>query len=142
MKTHIPITNIMTSQVLTVEKDTPLTEVESIMKRKHIRHLPVVEGADVVGIISLTDLQRLSYTATFADDEREESDNDVAILNILSLDQVMVSKPFTIQKTATVGDAAEILIRMDFHALPVLDGTELIGIVTSTDLLKFFIGKF
>jgi len=102
----------------------------------------VVNGLDVVGIISLTDLQRLSYTASFADDEREDSDDEVAILNLLSLDQVMVSKPFTIQKTATVGDAADILIKMDFHALPVLDGTELIGIVTSTDLLKYFTGKF
>jgi signal-transduction protein with cAMP-binding, CBS, and nucleotidyltransferase domain len=142
MKTHIPVTHIMTSQVLTVEKNTSLSEVESIMKRKHIRHLPVVNGLDVVGIISLTDLQRLSYTASFADDEREDSDDEVAILNLLSLDQVMVSKPFTIQKTATVGDAADILIKMDFHALPVLDGTELIGIVTSTDLLKYFTGKF
>lgn len=138
MKTHVPITHIMTSQVLTVDKNTSLSEVEGIMKRKHIRHLPVVNGAEVVGIISLTDLQRLSYTSSFSD---EEVDDEVAIMELLSLDQVMVSKPFTVQKTATVGDVTEILIRMDFHAIPVMDGKELIGIVTSTDLLKYFTGK-
>ena len=57
MKTHLPVTHIMTSQVYTVERDTSLNDVETLMKRKHIRHLPVVEGTEVVGIISLTDLQ-------------------------------------------------------------------------------------
>ncbi len=138
MKTHVPVTHIMTSQVITAEKDTSLVEVEAIMKSKHIRHLPVVNGNEVVGIISLTDLQRLSFNASFAE---EIVDDDVAIMNLLSLDQVMIHKPFTVQKTATVGDVADILIRMEFHALPVLDGTELIGIVTSTDLLKYFTDK-
>jgi len=138
MKTHLPVTHIMTSQVFTVERDTSLNDVETLMKRKHIRHLPVVEGTEVVGIISLTDLQRLTFNASFADESEEE---EIGIMNILTLEQVMISKPFTIQKTTTVGEAADILIRMDFHALPVLDGTELIGIVTSTDLLKFFIGR-
>lgn len=138
MKTHLPVTHIMTSQVFTVEKDTSLNDVETLMKRKHIRHLPVVNGTEVIGIISLTDLQRLTFNASFADESEED---EIGIMNILTLEQVMISKPFTIQKTATVGDAAEILIRMDFHALPVLDGVDLIGIVTSTDLLKYFTGK-
>ena len=129
----------MTSQVITVEKETSLSDVESLMKRKHIRHLPVVNGTEVIGIISLTDLQRLTFNASFADESEEEE--EVGIMNILTLEQVMINKPFTVQKTATVGDVAEILIRMDFHALPVLDGVDLIGIVTSTDLLKFFTGK-
>jgi len=130
----------MTSQVLTVEKETPLREVERLMKSKHIRHLPVVEDTAVIGIISLTDLQRLSYTATFADIDGI-GEEEVPIFDLLSLDQVMVQNPMCIQKTNTVGDATEILIRMDFHALPVCDGKELIGIVTSTDLLKYFTGK-
>ncbi len=140
MKTHVPITHIMTSQVFTVDKETPLSEVEHLMKSKHIRHLPVVEESRVIGIVSLTDLQRLSYTSSFAEADGM-GDDDVPIFDILSLDQVMVQKPMTIQKNATVGDATEILIRMDFHALPVCDGEELIGIVTSTDLLKYFTNK-
>jgi CBS domain-containing protein len=128
----------MTSQVITVEQDASLLDVEALMKQKHIRHLPVVHGKKVVGIVSLTDLQRLTFTASFADSEAE-TDEEVPILNMLTLMQVMVHHPFTIQKTATVGDAAKILIQMDFHALPVVDGEELIGIVTTTDLLRFFI---
>ncbi len=140
MKTHVPITHIMTSQVVTVNKDATLAEVERIMKRKHIRHIPIVEDENIIGIVSLTDLQRLSYTSSFAEVEAEGED-DVAIFNLLSLDQVMVRNPFCIQKTATVGDACEILIRMDFHALPVVDGKELIGIVTTTDLLRYLSDK-
>lgn len=140
MKTHVPITHIMTSQLFTVEKTESLAEVERIMKRKHIRHVPIVEDQKIIGIVSLTDLQRLSYTSSFADEENE-SDEDVAIFNILSLEQVMIRNPFCIQKTATVGDACDVLIRMDFHALPVVDGSELIGIVTTTDLLRYLSGK-
>lgn len=139
MKTHVPVTHIMTSQVVTVEKNTELTEVERIMKKKHIRHLPVVENGDVIGIISLTDLERLSFNASFADESEE--DDDVAIMNILTLEQVMVSNPLCVQTSATVGDVVDILLRMDFHALPVCDGKELMGIVTTTDLLKYFTGK-
>jgi CBS domain-containing protein len=130
----------MTSQVVTVNKDATLAEVERLMKRKHIRHVPIVEDENIIGIVSLTDLQRLSYTSSFAEVEAEGED-DVAIFNLLSLDQVMVRNPFCIQKTATVGDACDVLIRMDFHALPVVDGRELIGIVTTTDLLRYLSGK-
>lgn len=139
MKTHVPITHIMTSQVYTVDVNTTLAEVEHIMKKKHIRHIPIVEEGNIIGIVSLTDLQRLSYTSSFAEVE-DALEDDVAIYDMLSLDQVMVRNPFCIQKSATVGDACDVLIKMDFHALPVVDGKELIGIVTTTDLLKYFSG--
>lgn len=142
MKTHVPITHIMTSQVFTVNKDATLAEVERIMKRHHIRHVPIVEEEAIIGIVSLTDLQRLSYTSSFAEVESDgDGDDEVAIYDILTLDQVMVRNPFCIQKTATVGDACEVLIRVDFHALPVVDGNELLGIVTTTDLLRYLSGK-
>lgn len=140
MKTHVPITHIMTSQLHTVNKEASLAEVERIMKRHHIRHVPIVEEESIIGIVSLTDLQRLSYTGSFAEVE-ESGDDDVAIYDILTLEQVMVRNPFCIQKTATVGDACDVLIRMDFHALPVVDGHELLGIVTTTDLLRYLSSK-
>jgi signal-transduction protein with cAMP-binding, CBS, and nucleotidyltransferase domain len=136
MKTHVPITHIMTSQVHTVAVNTSLAEVEHIMKKKHIRHIPIVEGGRILGMVSLTDLQRLSYTSSFAEVDAEAED-DVPIYNFLTLEQVMVRDPFCIQKTATVGDACDVLTRMDFHALPVVDGKELLGIVTTTDLLRY-----
>ena len=134
MKTHVPITHIMTSQVQTVEKEAELPEVERIMKKNHFRHLPVVENGDIIGMVSLTDLQRLSYNASFAE---ENMDDDAVILTMLTLDQIMVQNPFCVQKNATVGDVVDVLLRMDFHAVPVCEGKELIGIVTTTDLLKY-----
>ncbi len=71
----------------------------------------------------------------------DNMDDDAVIVTMLTLDQIMVQNPFCVQKNATVGDVVEILIRMDFHAVPVCDGKELIGIVTTTDLLKYFTGK-
>ena len=140
MKTHVPVTHIMTSQLHTVSRDTSLTEVEHIMKKKHIRHVPIVEEGNIIGIVSLTDLQRLSYTSSFAEADGD-MDEDVAVYDLLSLDQVMVHNPFCIQKSATVGDACDVLTHVDFHALPVVDGKELIGIVTTTDLLRYLSGK-
>lgn len=137
MKTHVPITHIMTSQVVTVDVQSTLADVEHIMKKKHIRHIPIVDEGNIIGIVSLTDLQRLSYTSSFAEVE-EGQEEEVPIYNLLTLDQVMVRNPFCIQKNATVGDACDVLLKMDFHALPVVDGKALMGIVTTTDLLRYF----
>ena len=50
------ISECMTSNVIAVKKDTPITECMQIMTDKHIRHLPVVEGEKIVGLVSIGDI--------------------------------------------------------------------------------------
>jgi CBS domain-containing protein len=102
----------------------------------HIRHLPVLNGGKLVGILSLTDLQRLSFASQWGD---EEDDADVAIYDMLSIGQVMQGKPVVVSPEETIKAVASKLTKEEFHALPVVENDKLVGIVTTTDLIRYMI---
>lgn len=139
MKKREPVSKIMTAQVHTLNLTQNLHDAESAFKKHNIRHLPVVSGDKLVGIISYTDLMRISFVDEFGDDEASA---DTAIYDMLSLEQVMMSKPETVSPTTTIKDAAEILASREFHALPVVDNGTLKGIVTSTDLINYLLDQY
>lgn len=136
MKLANPISHIMTKSVVTIDVKAPLHKAEAIFRKKKIRHLPVVAGERLVGIVSLTDLQRLSFSNSYGDLEEEA---DSAIFNLLRLEQVMVTHPVSIQVDQSIREAAEILASREFHALPVVEGEKLVGIVTTTDLIRYML---
>ncbi|BDD03409.1 CBS domain-containing protein [Aureibacter tunicatorum] len=139
MKKREPISKIVSSSLITISPSSSLEEVEATFLKNKIRHLPVVENGKLVGIISLTDLQRISFVNNFGDDEGAV---DTVIYNLLTLDQVMIKKPVTVQQDQTIKEAAEILASHEFHALPVMDGEKVVGIVTTTDLIKYLIDLY
>lgn len=128
----------MTKTVVTVNQNDDLTKVVEKLKSNSIRHLPVVNGKKVVGIISRTDINRLTFGALF--DGQEGSDE--AILQMLTIPQVMTAKPKTVSSDAIIRDLAEIFSKEEFHALPVVDNDELKGIVTTTDVIKYFLEQY
>lgn len=67
---------------------------------------------------------------------------DEAILDMLTIAQVMTSKPKTISSDTIIRDSAEIFVKEEFHALPVVDNGELKGIVTTTDILRYFLEQY
>lgn len=135
MKKREPISHIMTKSVITVSHNDDLKDVVKKLKSNSIRHLPVVNGKEVVGIISRTDINRLTFGALF--DGQDGSDE--AILDMLTIPQVMTSKPKTVSSELIIRDLAEIFVKEEFHAAPVVDQGELKGIVTTTDVLKYFL---
>lgn len=135
MKKATPITAIMTEHPVCLQRGQSLEEAEPAFRNFGFRHLPVVENDKLVGILSRTDLNRVSFADAVGDDGAV----DTAVYSLLSLDQIMVSKPTTLTVNATVRDAAEVLSKKEFHALPVMDGDRLAGIVTTTDLIAFLL---
>ncbi|MBX2892733.1 MAG: CBS domain-containing protein [Saprospiraceae bacterium] len=133
-----PIANLMTRNVVTVEIHEPLERAQTLMQQHHIRHLPVTKKGKLVGILSLTDLMRLSFSDHFG---ALEAEADVAIFRMLGIRHVMKSNPEVIMPDFTVREAAEILANREFHALPVVDGGAVVGIVTTTDLIRYFLEK-
>lgn len=135
MKYLDPISTIMTSNVKTIDINDSLYDAKSIMLRKKIRHLPVLNKTRLVGILSLTDIMRLSFGQVFVGQE----DTDQAMMDMLNIEQIMREHPRTIDEKMTIQDAAEIFALEEFHALPVVGLKGLVGIVTTTDLIKYFI---
>jgi len=139
MKKREKVSNIMTTDVLTVNVANTLKEVDHLFSANHIRHIPVVSGEKLVGIISQTDILRISFGNTFGE---EQAGGDQAIFEMLSINQVMKHSPVTVSPDDTLKDVAELLANKEFHALPVVEDEKLVGIITTTDIIKYFIEQF
>lgn len=137
MKKRTPVSKIMSSEVVTVNKTQSLNDVEVLLNEKKIRHIPVVSGKEVIGMISKVDLQKISFVNPVDGDQLTTT-----IYNEFSIEQVMTKNLEVIQKDDTIHEVAEILSTSEFHSLPVLDGQELVGIVTTTDLIKFLLDQY
>ena len=139
MKRREPVSAIMTKNVHTVNLTDELSDVVNSLKKHKIRHIPVVDGREVVGIISRTDINRLTFGSLF----ENQDGADEAVLTMLSVSQVMTSKPRLVSADATIREVAEIFAKEEFHALPVIDDHgALTGIVTTTDIINYLLGQY
>lgn len=103
-----------------------------------VQHIPVVNSESVIGMLSYSDLLRISYS-----DVTEDEHNIASIVyNSFTIEQVMTKNVVSITSKTTIKEAAEILAKNEFHALPIVDDSILVGIVTTTDLLNYFINQY
>lgn len=137
MNTNTPVSSIMTKNLITADIADDLRHVSTLLKRNHIRHIPVVSGDKLVGIVSKSDIMRLSFGDIY--EGREQADD--TIFDLLKLEQVMVSNPRTVQAGDTIKTVAEIFAHEEFHALPVVDNEKIVGIVSTTDVIKYMLGN-
>lgn len=136
MKLDIAVAHIMSTDLKTLTKNQSLYEAEKLFKKYKIRHLPVVDGDVIVGVLSYSDLLKISY----ADVADEEEDVESVVYDMFSITQVMAKVPVTVTPDTSIREVIKILAKQTFHSLPVVenDGT-LVGIVTTTDLLNYFL---
>lgn len=139
MKRHDPISHLMSRSVITVHHGDPISKVRALVREHGVHHIPVVQGDQLVGIITWSDILRVSFGDAFGTDERTV---DATLDHTLTLEQVMKKDPVSLPETATVREAAEILATSDFHSLPVVNGGKLVGIVTTTDLIRYLLEQF
>jgi CBS domain-containing protein len=138
MKKREPVKEIMTKEVYSVQENQKLSTVLELFRKHKIRHLPVLNGKKISGIISRTDINRLTFGALFENQEGA----DEAVLEILSIPQVMTGKPRVVQEDDTIKTVAEIFASEEFHALPVVENGELRGIVTTTDVIRYMLEQY
>ncbi|MEZ4912072.1 MAG: CBS domain-containing protein [Saprospiraceae bacterium] len=137
LKKKESVAHIMTKNPKTVNLQNSLLEVYNIMKNHNVRHVPVVSGEELIGIISQTDIERVTYV--------EDGLNDhirTAFFDMLRIDQVMTRHVNALQIGDSVKEAAEILSMGSYHALPVLEDTKLVGILTTTDLINYLLRHY
>tara|TARA_R110001632_G_scaffold114733_4_gene226155 strand:+ start:19187 stop:19606 length:420 start_codon:yes stop_codon:yes gene_type:complete len=139
MKKRMPVSAIMTKDLITVNYSDDLTTAESLFKKHSIRHIPVVNGTEIIGMLSYTDLLRISYADAVYEDETEV---DSMVYNMFTIEQVMAKKLVKVSPQATIKEVAEILSDNGFHALPVVEENELVGIVTTTDLINYLLEQY
>jgi CBS domain-containing protein len=135
MRRNEPISKIMTANPVSVHTAMALSEARLKMAEVGSHHMPVVSGKKLIGILSSSDLLRVSY-------DDNSTHGDAVLDHTQTIEGVMHKEPVTVDAKATVRKAAEILAGASFHALPVVDNGNLVGIVTSTDLIQYLVEQY
>jgi len=139
MKKNEPVHRIMTPNPISINRNGRPSEVRTILEEQSIHHLPVTDGNRLVGIISASDLLRVSF-GEFG--EHDSRGLDAMLDHTYTVAELMNSDPVTISSNNSIREAAQILVSGRFHSLPVIDGNELIGIVTSSDLIRYLLEQY
>jgi CBS domain-containing membrane protein len=129
----LKVKDIMTTEVFALHSTQTLELVRSLMRIKHVRHVPIVDEDNVfVGLVTHRDLlaQTISHLAEIDDEEQEYLDRHIHIMNIMKTDVL------TVDSEVDVCTAISLLLDHRYGCLPVVSDSKLVGIVTEADFLK------
>lgn len=122
----------MTADPLTLQAKDSLMHARVMMKRHSVRHLPVLSGTQLVGLLSDRDLR--NYTPSYC------STLDVYemhyMISKLTVDDAMTPRPVTVAPETTMARAGELMIKKKIGSLPVEKDGKVVGILTETDVIR------
>jgi len=119
------VSHWMSTDLVTVSKEASIQEAMALMKQESIRHLPVVDQKmNLLGWITDADLRGVLIAS---------------MLEELTLEDVMIRKPFTIHPEMALEEAARILLDKRVGGLPIVKNGTLVGVITVSDILSAFI---
>lgn len=118
------VKNWIKKEPITIARTALIQDAVHLMKEHSIRHLPVIEEGQLVGLITESDLRQFFFPAMVED---------------IRVHQVMALNPVTINANSSIETAARLIHDYKISGLPVLDKKKLVGIITASDLLSAFI---
>ena len=131
------VKDVMKTQLVTLNVDSKLGFANDIMYLGRIRHLPVVKGDTLAGILTQRDLYRASLTSILTNWKENKE-----FLDSIRVSEVMSKNVVTINPDATVEEAAQVMIDKKVGCLPVVkERDKLIGLITETDVLQYFVDE-
>jgi CBS domain-containing protein len=133
----LPVSKVMTSSLVTVAPDEPLSSALTLMEQQCVHHLLVVEQGRMAGILSSADVLKLALLR-----RSEEGSAATSEFLCIRVRDVMQSRVAVVRENASLREVASALSLGGFHALPVLavDDTP-VGIVTSSDLVALLLDQ-
>ena len=135
MKTEL-VKDWMTPNPFTVTPDLPLPDAHKLMTDHRIRRLPIVDHAGhLVGIITRGDIRGAQPSEATSLSVFEIH----YLLSRLTLERIMTRNPVTVAPTATIHDAALIMLKNKIAGLPVVDGGKVVGIITESDIFRLVV---
>ena len=126
------VRDFMTTELVTVQETDTLLDATMFFVRSTFRHLPVVRGRQLVGVITERDLKQ--YAPSVLSGISAEDYN--SIMETTPISRVMTRSPITIRPDQSVLEAAKLFYAKRLGCLPVVQDSELVGIITTTDMLK------
>lgn len=131
------VNDLMTVNPDSVEPDTTLRQMLTLMKWHGYRQLPVTEGDKLVGIVTDRDLRLVLNSPMVLHNQAE----DQKMMDTVTAASIMTADPFSVTPETPLSTAADMLSLYKFGALPVVEGETLVGILSVTDFLDLFVSK-
>ena len=122
----------MEREVVTLSGHDHLDLADDIMRLGRIRHMPVVADNRLVGVLSQRDLFRAAASSVLTFPRRAERE----WLSKIRVDEVMVSPAISARPEWSVQQAVETMLENKIGCLPVVDGDQLVGLLSETDCLR------
>jgi CBS domain-containing membrane protein len=133
------VADIMTKDVLYLTEEDNLSQIGQTMERFSLRHLPVVDGGRLIGLLTHRDVLRLAVSE-LADNDQVRNERQKRLVENTFVAKVMTRRPVTVFPDTPIVEAAEVLVESKFGCLPVVDAHgNLVGIVTEHDFLKLLV---
>jgi CBS domain-containing protein len=147
------VADIMTKKPVVVFVDDPVRKAAGLMKENNIGGLPVMDGDELAGIITDSDIMGLLETGDISDDlwlpspleiievpvreiiNWEKTKKALTHIGDQKVEKVMSSPPITIGPSADIEEAAALMLHEKIARLPVIENRKLIGIVTRADIV-------
>jgi acetoin utilization protein AcuB len=127
------VSDWMTKDLVTIVPETTLKAAHDLMNSRGIRRLPVVSRGKVVGIVTLGDVRGAEPSRASSLSVWEMN----ALLAKLEVSEIMTRNPTTIRQTASIGEAAKLMLDHKFSGLPVVDESgHPVGIITESDIFR------
>ena len=125
----------MTPNPVTISPSTSLREAHWLMIDNKVRRLPVMEDGHLVGIVTIEDLRRAEPSTGIGLDLVKITD----MLSRMTVRQLMTEDPQTISPDVPLFEAAQMMLEQEISALPVMEGTRLIGIIAESDIFRAYV---
>lgn len=129
----------MSAAPSTIQRGQPISEAYELLKSAPFHHLPVMDGSQVVGMLSSIDLLALAYDADGTDDRTLK----IMLDHQFTIDDAMSTDIVSLPGSATIEDAANALSDGSRHSVLIIDADQMLsGIVTTTDLVRFLVDLY
>ncbi len=129
------VREFMTSDVTTLQETDSLLDARMIFVRSSFRHLPVLRGRQIVGIVTEHDIRQHSPSLLTGVSQEEYN----RALETTPVTRAMTREPITARPDQPMFEAAQLLYSRRFGCLPVVENGELVGIVTTSDMLRLLV---
>lgn len=133
MNTFAPVSSLMTTKLVTVNPEDSLLVVKKIFDEHSFHHLPVVRFKTLVGIISKTDFTHFMGGMSEASEDRFVNESKMGNTHA---EAIMTTGLGKLEPDDRINVALEVFSRNWFHALPVIDNGDLVGIITTQDVIR------
>jgi acetoin utilization protein AcuB len=125
----------MSHPVITVTPNTPITKAHELMARENINQCPVVKNGKLIGLVTEKDILKAYPSSATTLSVWEIT----SLIEKIKVEDVMLKEFQTVQEDTPIETAARILVDFKISALPVLQGKELVGIITEADLFTIML---